>query len=69
MPQAYIERRRWRYDNQDSAEDWQYRYNTAKADFHAGLISIDVFRAKLKGLGFGQRERETEVNLNWPEIK
>lgn len=66
MPQPYRERRGSRYHSQEAGEEWQGRYKAATTAFHEKQISLDVFRAKLHGLGFSQKEIETEVNLHWP---
>lgn len=66
MPSPYLESRRDYNNPKDASDDWQVRLESARLAFKHGLISCDVFKAKLHGMGFRGAELETEVNLNFP---
>lgn len=52
---------------QNAWKDLQERYEAYCEEFKNKRMTEAVFKAKLKGLGYTNREIETEVNLNWPE--
>lgn len=66
MPSPYRERRSDLHNPQDAGERFNERYEQHCADFRNKVISVDVFRAHLYGLGFRSYEIEGEVNLHYP---
>jgi hypothetical protein len=50
-------------DPADESEQWRHRYRDAVLFFRHGRESADVFRARLKTLGFTPTEIQAEVNL------
>lgn len=53
-----------RFDPENAAERFRWRYSEACRLFKAGEMTVDVFRATLFGLGYRGQEIESEVNLN-----
>jgi hypothetical protein len=51
----------------ESCEVWRAHYDLAVKSFISGHDSTDVFRARLKSLGFLPGEITQEVNLYWTD--
>ena len=52
-----------RFDPENAADRFRWRYVEACRLFIAGEMSVDVFRATLFGLGYRGQEIESEVSL------
>ena len=52
-----------------SFRERQERIDARAAEFRAGEMSEEVYRACLFALGMRGRDIDTEVRLNWPEKK
>jgi hypothetical protein len=54
------------HDPAEESERWRQRYLDAVLFFQHGRDSVDVFRAKLKTLGFAPSQIVAEINLARP---
>ena len=52
-----------------SSRERQERIDARTAEFKAGEMSEEVYRACLYALGMRGQDITTEVHLNWPEKK